>query len=330
MLLREMLPDLEAWRISITATDINPQFLEKAVRGEYGSWSFRGVPDAVRARHFRPAGSGRVAIREEVKRMVRFAHLNLAEDRYPSVVSDTNAMDLVLCRNVLIYFAPAQGERVVRKLARALVPDGTLFLGPSEANLATIPGYDVTARPGGIVVRRTQPPASSRASPRAVDDAPLARSRTDSGAKPQAPRPAPVPVAQDFGRRARDCADAGRLHQALEWCDRWVAAEKTQPSAHYLGALVLLELGSSALARAALQRVLYLEPGHVLAHVCLAQLALAAGSGESMRRHLAHARRGLERLDAGDVVPDSDGMTAARLAATLAALDRGSAPEQAA
>ena len=108
MLLDRMIPDLADWNVTILATDINPRFLEIASAGVYGEWSFRAIPPGIRERYFSPLPGGRMQIAQRIRRMVTFSFLNLAEDVYPSLVNNTNAMDVVLCRNVLMYFTPEQ------------------------------------------------------------------------------------------------------------------------------------------------------------------------------------------------------------------------------
>ncbi len=101
ILLKRLIPDLADWNILILATDINRTALEKAQKGDFGPWSFREVPPEVKANYFKFDGS-RYKISNTVRSMVTFAYLNLVEDNYPSMLTNTQLMDLVLCRNVLI------------------------------------------------------------------------------------------------------------------------------------------------------------------------------------------------------------------------------------
>jgi chemotaxis protein methyltransferase CheR len=77
ILLKRMLPDLEDWQITVLATDINPQFLQKAADGIYGEWSFRGVPAELKERYFAKRHNGRFEILPEIKGIVTFSYLNL-------------------------------------------------------------------------------------------------------------------------------------------------------------------------------------------------------------------------------------------------------------
>ncbi|MFZ2855878.1 MAG: protein-glutamate O-methyltransferase CheR, partial [Rhodocyclaceae bacterium] len=141
ILLHRLLPDLDQWRISILATDINPRFLAQAQSGTYREWSFRNTPAWFKERYFTPGENGSYRLLPAIRRLVRFAYLNLVDDVYPTLESDTNGIDLVLCRNVLMYFE-AQGIRaVLHKLRRALTPDGWLVLSATESGSVPLPGF---------------------------------------------------------------------------------------------------------------------------------------------------------------------------------------------
>jgi chemotaxis protein methyltransferase CheR len=133
ILLREMLGGASGWNITILATDINPRSLEKAAEGVYGDWSFRGMPPGLLERYFRRKEK-HYEISPEIRRMVTFDYLNLAVDAYPSLASNTNALNVIFCRNVLMYFTPAQAERVIEKLRRSLVDGGWLIVSPCETS----------------------------------------------------------------------------------------------------------------------------------------------------------------------------------------------------
>jgi chemotaxis protein methyltransferase CheR len=97
------IPDLKEWNISILATDINPLILRKAMAGVYGKWSFRNAPPWLIEGYFTCKKDGVFEILPEIRKMVTFAYLNLAQDTYPSPLNNTNAMDIIFCRNVLMW-----------------------------------------------------------------------------------------------------------------------------------------------------------------------------------------------------------------------------------
>jgi chemotaxis protein methyltransferase CheR len=157
ILVQQILPDWQEWNVSILATDINPMFLRKAEAGIYGEWSFRESGPDFRQRYFTPAGERRYRIRADVRELVTFAELNLAQDGFPSVATDTNAMDLILCRNVLTDFTPAHARKLVASLRNALVDDGWLIAAPSECSPALFAGFTAVNFPGSILYRKRGP-----------------------------------------------------------------------------------------------------------------------------------------------------------------------------
>lgn len=118
-----------ACSLSVRAVDINPAVLEKARRARYTDWSLRETPADARQRWFRPAGR-EVLLDDEIRQAVTFEERNLvADDLAPW---PAGLYDVVFCRNVLMYLAPAQAQAVVARIARALAPGGYLFLGHAE------------------------------------------------------------------------------------------------------------------------------------------------------------------------------------------------------
>lgn len=155
--LSSMIPDVENWNVSILATDINPRFLQKASNGAYGDWSFRDTPSWIKQRYFKATKGNRFEILPNLKNMVAFSYLNLAEDVYPSLMNNTNAMDIILCRNVLMYFTPERVRRVVRNLHRCLVDGGWLIVSPSETSHVLYAPFKTVNFSGGIFYRKATP-----------------------------------------------------------------------------------------------------------------------------------------------------------------------------
>ena len=134
VMLDRLLPDLSDWQITLLATDLNSRFLRKAAAGVFSEWSFRGTPAWLKERYFRPLPGRRFALAQRIKSMVTFAYLNLGEDVYPSLANNTNAMDLILCRNVLMYFSVERAARVVRSFHRSLMSTGWFLVSAVEAS----------------------------------------------------------------------------------------------------------------------------------------------------------------------------------------------------
>jgi chemotaxis protein methyltransferase CheR len=154
ILIDSLLSDLRDWNVTILATDINQRFLRQATEGVYTEWSFRGVPAETRERYFLRRAPNRFEILPRIKRMVHFAYLNLAEDPYPSLLNSTNAMDVVLCRNVLMYFCDERARHVVLKLHHALTEGGWLIVSPVETSATSFHGFASVGFSGMTLYRK--------------------------------------------------------------------------------------------------------------------------------------------------------------------------------
>jgi chemotaxis protein methyltransferase CheR len=137
ILLREHFPELATWRVDIVASDICTEMLERARHGRYSQLEVnRGVPAALLLRYFRRDGLS-WELDGTLRSMVEFRSINLVKPWPPMP-----AFDLVLLRNVLIYFDPRSKKQVLDQMARVLAPDGYLILGGSESPLFSNDQYD--------------------------------------------------------------------------------------------------------------------------------------------------------------------------------------------
>jgi chemotaxis protein methyltransferase CheR len=130
MILREYFPRLSSWNINFIATDISKQMLERCREGRYSQAEVRrGLAAPLLVKYFRKIGT-HWQIREELRRMIDFRELNLAQP-WPALPPP----DIVFLRNVLIYFNTETKRAVLRNIRKILKPDGYLFLGSAETTL---------------------------------------------------------------------------------------------------------------------------------------------------------------------------------------------------
>lgn len=130
ILLRENFPELAAWDVTIHATDLSREMLDRAAAGSYNQAEVnRGLPAPLLVKHFDRQGLNWI-IKPELRKPVRFQSLNLA-----AAWSALPTMDIVFMRNVLIYFTPDTKRAILDKVYRQLAPDGTLLLGGAETTL---------------------------------------------------------------------------------------------------------------------------------------------------------------------------------------------------
>ncbi|QEF98620.1 Chemotaxis protein methyltransferase Cher2 [Stieleria maiorica] len=138
---------------TILATDLSNTALEKARRAEFRPWSFRGEASDV-VRSFASVSGDRYTLNERIKRRVRFHRLNLAVNTYPSPASGTCDMDLILCRNVLIYFGSETVGEISRRLYQCLAPGGWLITASGDPQLAGHAEFEVVSSDLGVFYRR--------------------------------------------------------------------------------------------------------------------------------------------------------------------------------
>ena len=163
MLLKELLPDIEKWHIFILATDISQDALNRARQARYTDWSFReGRAKALQPRYFTwkpdtyPKGAFR--LQDNITRMVTFAPLNLVQDTYPAIHNNTISMDLILCRNVTIYFTEETTQNVVKNFYQALVNGGWLVVGHSEPSLVIYKAFQARNVSNAMLYQKTGQP----------------------------------------------------------------------------------------------------------------------------------------------------------------------------
>jgi chemotaxis protein methyltransferase CheR len=158
IVLSRMIADLNEWKITILATDLNTRSLHKASEGIYTDWSFRDTPQWVRNTYFKAAPGGRWAISSDIKKMVTFSYLNLVEDVYPSLLNCTNAMDVILCRNVLMYFTAEAIKKVIHQFHRSLADGSWLMVGPAETSQTLFSEFTSVSFAGATLYRKGATP----------------------------------------------------------------------------------------------------------------------------------------------------------------------------
>lgn len=325
ILLTKILPDLQDWNITLLATDIAPLSLKKGSAGVYSEWSFRDTPRWVKEECF-TAKKRNFEIVPRIKRMVTFSCHNLADDPYPAFINNTNAMDIIFCRNVLMYFSRDRANEVIDNLSHCLVDGGWLAISPVETPNSGVPPllqpvhfpgailYRKGLKPRVDIVRPIMPPAAPQAARKAAVAGKTERIRRVK--QPDKVPPAPLPVPSESGRmscEARLLADQGKLADALALCATAIQSDKLDPALHYLQATILQEMGRADDAVAALKRAIYIDQDFVIAHFSLGYLLQHQEKHREAVKHLKKARLLLQSSAHEDVPPEAEGISAGRL-----------------
>lgn len=150
ILISEILSDWEDWHILILGTDINHQAIEKAKEGIYSSWSFRMVDTELQLQYFHQRQT-EWEIDRKISRMVKFNDGNLVQDDYPNLHTDFHHLDLIICRNVFVYFEPKAISLVLKKFYHTLAPGGYLIAGHTELYGQDLGYFQVKVLPESIV-----------------------------------------------------------------------------------------------------------------------------------------------------------------------------------
>jgi chemotaxis protein methyltransferase CheR len=272
-----MLAAARGRRVSILGTDINSDFLAQAAEGSYGAWSSRHVPPRL-SHYLLEHSPERWLVSPLVRVGVRFARHNLLDD--PPRPERAPGWDIILCRNVLIYFHAPEAAATVARLGRALSEDGWLFLGANEpwsperlqpvawagriafrrGSAAVVPSLPIDER--ALEHATLAPPQSLSPHPPSshlpawsVEPEPEAR------AAEAEPDPSALPPeASELLRSAADRHVEGRFAEALTLYSQVLAIAPLANEAHLLLGVAHHMIGDHAAAVQALRAALFLDP----------------------------------------------------------------------
>ena len=236
---------------------------------------------------------------------------------------------------------------MVAKLRRSLVDGGWLITSPAETSGILFSAFTAVEFPGLFLYRRMAggapwtvvagnrvpefggaPEFSHPRVPIALPESP-GRNVAPSGPGPpkaalhESVRPQETEAGAVHEREqdesaapcqmARSCANQGRLAEAMNWCEKAIASDKLNPASHYLLATIQQEQGQGGAAAQSLKRALYLDPEFVLAHFALGNLCHSQGRPRDAERHFGNALALLQVRPHGEILPESEGLTAGRL-----------------
>lgn len=312
IIVRELLgAQMDHWRVSITGGDLSEKALSAARAARYNAWALRTMGPQDRAKYFDRDGSHWV-LKREFRSMVRFERQNILALLSATPPLEWTAFDLILCRNVLIYFSPQQAVEISNALSRCLSPDGVLFLGHAEAALTPDQAlwHSAPKHLPTEFMQALQPPAAPQPwayTPPMLPSVPMSR---------QGAAPVETPsfkVDDDEVGAVQQLADAGEYEQAQQLCAALITRNPTSARLHYYDAILLQVSDDASGAEAALKRALYLDRNFVVARHRLAMLLLGSGRIHDARRELIAASRLTQGAPSAEPLPEGQGVSAADL-----------------
>lgn len=322
ILLESLIPDLDQWDVKVYGLDINPASVAKAKAGVYRSWSLRGMDPARRQAHFQKK-KDLYHISGRFKSLVDFHVLNLVSDPFVvlgQVETVTEGLgenllaelDLIICRNVFIYFTEQAIAQVLTQFYQALSPLGYLVAGHSELYGQDLSAFDIQTLPNSLVFQR---PAVAQVAPLAL---PFEQAAVSEILNPSRRSKATVTKQLQLAQNALQnktytralhyvekalalqpdspkalClmaqihADAGQPAQAIDCCQKAIKSDSCFTSPYFTLAKIFAAQGDLGAAKRTLKKIIYLEPTAVVAYMELSQIYQEEGNvkkSELMRR----------------------------------------------
>jgi chemotaxis protein methyltransferase CheR len=294
---------------SIAGVDIDAGVIGTARRGVYGKYSFRGLEPRLQERYFEPCGPAEYRIRDSVKHLVEFDTANLLGTPYPPVMQSP---DIILYRNVSIYFPDQVQRTIFNRLSESLNEDGYLIVGATETihhdvGILTLVERDSLfvfhKRPSGVIEepRKTTgrvPADFGRPKPifarPSVPKSESARSEAASIPRKRITDPAgqPANAGRDAGSlfdEAFELARTDRGNDALLLLETLIEKNSAGIKCHSLKACILLNTSRYPEARAICEGILARDPLCLEGYLVLGTIALHDGDGDEAFRRFREA-----------------------------------------
>ena len=334
MLLIELIPDYKDWDIRIIATDVSQRALAAARRGRYGQRSVQ-LADAERVGRFFDLDHGDYVVTPEVRALVSFRHHNLVTDPSPFL---NRELDLVLCRNVTIYFNRETTRGLMERFHRSLDDGGYLFLGHAETLWQITDAFKLVTLGDAFVYRRVDPPKVERRiglgslkafgwrngavevpEQAAAVDPPsvplpslLSRLQIPVRAADLGPTQAPADYQPSLQLVHAELA-AGRYVLAAEMAESLAARDPLLAEAHYLRGMALCNQSRDRDALPSLRKAVFLDPDAGFAHFLLAGALARLGEDAAAARAYRAAAETLGRRPGDAVAAELGGRSISEL-----------------
>lgn len=333
MLLSELIWDIQSWNITVLASDICVDMLKRLREGVYTEWSFREISPEMRKKYFKKIGNNQYLIAKDIQKMVTSINLNLEEDIFPSLSNNTSNMDIIFCRNVLMYFIPENAKRIIRKFHQALTNNGYLLLSSNEYSIMQDECFKSTNFSGTFFYKKLEEAPDRTALflsqdsgyEESIYEEPIWTPPTKffdleptEQTEPVLDSPPPqtvldLPTPRAIEAVAQSLADQGKLAEALSLIQEEIVSDKCNANLHYIQALILQELGQIPEAISALKKAIYLSPDFVLSYFSLGNIAYTQGQIKTAKKNFSIVLSLIDRYDPQDILPGSESLTAKKM-----------------
>ncbi len=304
MLLLELSPMLGIHsEARIVGTDVSARALDAARRGVYTGRAVETAPSMLRDRWFEPTGGGALAVRDEVRRLVDLRLHNLVTESPPFGAGE---VDLIVCRNVTIYFARDTTRNLVGGFHDVLAEGGYLLLGHSETLWQVSDAFTLVPVGDAFVYRRSHD-ARVAMGPAGQAPRPVRLRRPKSLPKPIARLVAPSGAAPIGLDAARVALAKGEYAEAVQAAEAAVAADPLSAEGYVVLGNALSTLGRDGDALLPLRKAVYLDPDAGHAHFMLASSLARLGQHGAAAVSYRAAAASLELVEPASVAAMLDG-----------------------
>ena len=315
LLERELAGQGDGWQIHIYASDLNRGYLAQAAEGKFRAWALRSISEEMKKDWF--TQDGRVwTIHPRFKQWISFHQMNLVESDFSTPQPAGAHLDLILCRNVMIYFTPEVNRHLVAHFHRALAAGGWLVVGASEYNLEHYTAFQTVNAPEAKLYRKaasagtemvqepTSPPPEHVMPPVASGpDKSSAEGISDSAAVSEV----------DGLRELAGLADRGDWQSAGEFAQRLLTENRLHPAIHFYRALIFENLGAPDASARSLRDAIYLDRTFAMAHYHLGLALQRDGKIREASRSFDNVLKVLTGVPDDTIPTAGRGVTAAAL-----------------
>jgi chemotaxis protein methyltransferase CheR len=269
---------LSGWEVTLLGTDINARTLGRAQTGHFTAWELRGRPERTRESCFTRQHEWFVLMPTYCKTVRFFVH-NLATQRFPSLLDGICEFDLILCRNVLIYFGQDLVDRLADQFFESLRPGGYLMLGATESALEVFRGKGKLVDPVASIFQ-------------SVDSSSTSGSQAPHGSGELGPwTPPEIPAELSSGEWQDPLVRLAVLIREGRWSEAQQAYPELQPTyrlnpyVYIYGALIAFNYeGDREKSGEYLRQAIYLDRNQAVAHYLRGHLQLAARDDRGARK----------------------------------------------
>ncbi|MCK5145871.1 hypothetical protein KAR48_03895 [bacterium] len=307
MMLCSIIPDIHLWDIQILATDINPKYLNKAKNREYGSWSFRQTDDSIKQRFFTRKNNV-WKLNTQAAKLVSFYPLNFMSKDYSTKLPPLFDIDLIVCRNVLMYFHMADSIKIIKKFYNILTDGGWLAVGASESCHTMFEQFDPVCTSNACIYQKRIK----------YYDCKIATLENDQDNHVINQKENYMVQHEDYERTSR-ISSSHTLKDAM----RAITTDKLHPDHHRAKAMFYQSTLSIDKAIQSWKTVLFLSPLDTMAHFNLARIFVLKGSLYDARRCCSNALCLLGEQNPSTEVPNSDGLNVSELVRLIVQINDG-------